>query len=140
MRVKDNKKIKRVGGRDTFSITCVWVPSDIKKALQRHLRELIMFNFSNRFYENELVELLMQKVFSIYPDKHAKELAEWGFKVALRKEYVTTNSWDKNSPTIYFINPQILENVPGPKGPRTERGYKELERKLRKQREKEENE
>lgn len=132
-----DKKVKRIGGRDTFSVRVVYTPGDVKKCLQRHLRELIRFGFPNRFYETELVEMLIEKLFSIYDAKNANDMAIWGFDVALRKEYITTNRWDKDTLTRYFINPAILEVRPGPKGPRTERGEKELARKLKKEEENE---
>lgn len=141
MQVRErDKKRKCVGGRNTMSVKITYTPSDIKKALQRHLKELRQFGIENKFREPDLKEFFEKRLFNLLPEKHAGMFADWAYDVALKKNYVTSNRWDREKPTIYFINENILSLRPGPKGPRTERGFADLERKKRKEQEKEDEE
>ena len=138
MWIKEQSKIRRHRhGRDQMAVTVIYTPLDIKKALQRHLKELQQYGLENKFRESDLMEFFRQRVFNLLPEKHTDVYAEWAYDISVTKGYVTSNRWDKEQPTIYFINPEILALRPGPKGPRTPRGFKELERKQRKEQEKE---
>ena len=138
MQIKEHsKKRKCVGGRDTISVKIVYTPSDIKKALQRHLKELRQFGIANKFREEDLKEFFMQRVFNLLPEKHLSMFADWAYDISLKKNYVTSNRWDREKPTIYFINEKILSLRPGPTGPRTAKGFEALERKKQREKEKE---
>ncbi len=140
MYIKERSKIrKHRHGRDQMAVTVIYTPSDIKKALQRHLKELQQYGLENKFRQSDLMEFFMQRVFNLLPEKHADVYAEWAYDIAIAKGYVTSNRWDKEEPTIYFINPDILALRPGPTGPRSASGFAKLEKKkLREQKDTEE--
>lgn len=110
VRVKTNSKIisRRQGrgrnARDSYYITLVYTPVDIKSFLQEYIKELRQYDMPNKFTERELIELFATRVFSAIPEKHATELAEWGFDICIKKNYITSNRWNKDEPTIYFID------------------------------------
>lgn len=141
MYIKERSK-KRVHkhGRDQMAVTLIFTPSDVKKALQRHLKELQLYGLPNKFRESDLLEFYRQHVFQLMPEKHAVIYAEWAYDVSIDKGYVTSNRWDKEQPTIYFINPDILKLRPGPTGPRTAKGMAALEKKKLKEQEREKEE
>lgn len=122
VQVKQNtKKAKhRTGkgknGRDSFEITLVWTRSDIKTFLQKYLLELKMYHMPNKYTQKELIELFRTRLFELVPDRSAQEMAEWAFDIGMRLEYFTSNRWDKDKPTIYFIDEVILTIKPGRKG------------------------
>lgn len=122
-------KRKCVGGRDTMKVTLTYTPSDVKKALQRHFKELKQFGLQNKFREADLKEFFAQRVFAMVPEKYVGSFSNWAYDVALKKNYITSNRWDRQKPTIYFINEGILNIRTGPKGPRTARGFAEQEKK-----------
>jgi len=116
-------KRKCVGGRDTMKVTITYTPSDVKKALQRHFKEL------KQFGEADLKEFFAKRVFAWIPEKYVGAFSNWAYDVALKKNYITSNRWDRQKPTIYFICEGILEIRCGPKGPRTPKGLAAQERK-----------
>lgn len=131
VRIKErSKNVKhRTGkgknGRDSFEITLVWSRCDIKAFLQNYLLELKMYKMPNKFTQREIIELFRTRLFEPVPDKSAQEMAEWAFDIGIRLGYFTTNRWDKEKPTIYFIDSVILTSKPGRKGKKQIKDYEE---------------
>lgn len=103
-------------GRDSYEITLLYTRRDIRKFLNDYLLELALYQLPNKFTENELIELFRTRLFELIPDKSAQEMAEWAFDIGLRQKYITTNRWDREEPTIYFIDKVIVTLRPGKKG------------------------
>lgn len=134
MQIEDKTgKRKCVGGRDTMKVTLTYTPSDVKKALQRHFKELRQFGLQNKFREADLKEFFAKRVFAWIPEKYVGAFSNWAYDIALKKNYITSNRWDRQKPTIYFINEGILDIRCGPKGPRTARGFAAKERQKQKE-------
>lgn len=132
VQVKDGSKlIKHKSGtgkfgRDSYDITLRWSRADIKKFLQEHLIELRDYDIPNRFTDAEIVELFKTRLFALVPPKAAEEMANWAFNVALKMKYFTTNRWDKDSQTIYFIDKVILTMRPGRKGKKQAKDFEKF--------------
>lgn len=90
--------------RDGYELTLVYNAVDVKTFLQEYLKELRLYGMPNRFTEKELIELFATRVFSAVPYKTAIEMGEWAFDVGIRRSYFSSNRWDRNEPTIYFID------------------------------------
>ena len=103
-------------GRDSYEITLLYTRRDIRKFLNDYLLEIGMYQITNKFTENELIELFRTRLFELIPDKSAQDMAEWAFDISLRQKYITTNRWDREEPTIYFIDKVIVTMRPGRKG------------------------
>lgn len=118
MYIREKLKIRKHRfGRDSFTIPIVYTPSDIKRFLQGYLKELQTYSMENKFRDKEMIEVFATRLFYAVPYKHALDVAEWAFDLSLRKSFITSNRWEKGEPTIYFIDPDILNLKPGPKGP-----------------------
>lgn len=116
---KGSAKIFKKGGRGkntrgNYEITLVYVPTDIKRFLQEYLKELRDYDMPNRFTQKELIELFARRVFALVPPIEAERMAEWAFDIAIKKNYFTTNRWDRESPTIYFIDRSAVNVKSGP--------------------------
>ncbi len=117
--------------RGSYTMTITYLPGDVKHYLQALLRDLRKYRQPNKFTQVQLEGLMAVELFGHFAEDDARDLSMWAFRVAFRKGYVTSNVWDKEQPTIWFINSDILNMVPGPQGPRKASMVKHLENKLR---------
>jgi len=122
VQVKDGSKlIKHKSGtgkfgRDSYDITLRFTRRDIIKFLVEYYYELKEYDIPNRFTEPELIEIFKTRLFELVPEKSAQEMAEWAFDVSVRMKIITTNRWNKDSQTIYFIDRIILTMKAGRPG------------------------
>jgi hypothetical protein len=116
MRVEKGRS-ETISGRARYISTIVFQPQDIKMCLQSYLKDLKEFDLPNAFREKDILKLFQDNLFHIFNDEdESKRAAKWATKIAIKKEYFTVNSWDREKPTMYFINEDILTLKPGPKG------------------------
>jgi hypothetical protein len=129
---KNSEKIFKKGGRGknvrgNYEITLIYVPADIKSFLKDYLKELRDYDIPNRFTQKELIELFSKRVFTLVPSIEADRMAEWAFDIGLKIGYFTTNRWDRQKPTIYFIDKEKVNIQTGPKTKKNVDNYEENE-------------
>ena len=101
-----SRKVK--GDRDYYCVTLRYSSVDIKTFLREYLKELRRVDMPNKFTQREILELFAMRVFSAIPETTAREMAEWAFEVGLRRGFFTTNRWDREQPTIFFIDKAVV--------------------------------
>ncbi len=104
--------------RGSYKLTLTYLPQDVKHFLQEYLRDLKKYKQPNRFTQAQLEDVFTKEMFDHFEEGDARDLAMWAFRLAWKKNYITSNIWDRETPSIWFINDDILKLVPGPRGPR----------------------
>lgn len=104
--------------RDSYHISITYTPNDVKKFLQEYLKELRLYDMPNKFTERELIELFATRVFSAIPYNDALDIGAWAFDISIRRNFITSNRWNKDEQTIYFIDRQEMSIRRGRPGKR----------------------
>lgn len=128
MQVERNGNMARRGEDSiTFRITLTKV--DVKKSLQRLLRMELKNNIYGLHSEEDLRDWLHKDALG-YLGEHrlAYEIVEWGFKIALKYNYICRSNHDQNCDVPMFYIPKVLLNLcTGPKLDRVSMLHKDYE-------------